>query len=128
MRLHSRAETAEFLETRAAQMRAEPEPAERALFDLLDPMGNWEFQVPIWGETKNGGEYAYIADAFYRKLKLIVEVDGGSHRKKTGRDRRRDTLLATAGVTTLRLSNREVLRAPESAKAKVVSAMGRLGG
>lgn len=106
------AERAEFVETRAEQMRIDPTVAESKLKELLGPLG-FKFQVPIHGKTKNGGAWSYILDAYHRGLKLCVEADGGVHKKQKGRDRRRDVRLFGEGIHTLRLSNREVLKASE---------------
>lgn len=127
MRKHSEAEVAEFCAERAGEMRAEPTPAEARAWEFLKPMG-FERQFPLEGLTKNFGVWFYILDFVHRELKLVVEIDGGVHKRTRGRDRRRDTRLASEGITTLRLSNREVLRDAGSAKAKVEKAMERLGG
>jgi very-short-patch-repair endonuclease len=100
----------------ALQMTENPTPAEEALWTVLEPLG-FKRQVVIVGYTKNGGEWQYIAD--FAKLDLmdgivvgglIVEADGGIHRKRKGRDRRRGSRLAGEGIKTIRFTNREVLR------------------
>lgn len=107
-------EVSAFLAANAERMRLAPEPAEAVLWEHLRPLG-FRRQEPIHGKTKNGGDWRYVLDFvkisrwFEGGLGLCVEVDGSSHRKKKGRDRRRDTRLATIGIKTLRFSNREVL-------------------
>ena len=49
-----------------------------------------------------------IVDFISRKLKLIIEVDGGSHDFKVDADKYRDDKLAKYGYTVLRVSERDV--------------------
>jgi len=50
----------------------------------------------------------YIVDFISRKLKLIIEVDGYSHRFKHKEDKIRDKKLEELGYITVRFSEREV--------------------
>jgi very-short-patch-repair endonuclease len=50
----------------------------------------------------------YIADFICRKLRLIIEVDGYSHRFKVKEDKERDRELSDLGYTTVRFSEKEV--------------------
>lgn len=50
----------------------------------------------------------YIVDFISRKLKLIIEVDGYSHKFKYEEDKVRDKRLEEFGYTTVRFSEREV--------------------
>ena len=45
-----------------------------------------------------------------KELKLIVEVDGYSHKFKTEADKKRDLDLAECGFTVLRFSDEEVIK------------------
>jgi very-short-patch-repair endonuclease len=101
-------DTAAFLSGNAERMRWAPEPAERKLWIHLEPLG-FEQQVEIVATTKNGGEYPRIMDFFHKRAMLCVECDGGYHARQRGRDRRRDTRLATSGIKTLRFTNRRCL-------------------
>lgn len=51
----------------------------------------------------------YIADFLSKELKLIIEVDGGSHIMKGEADKQRDERLLALGFTTLRFTNDEVM-------------------
>lgn len=104
----SREETAQFLAIQAERMRHNPTPAEAKLWEKLKPLG-WKRQYEITGETKNGGRWAYILDFYHPRTRICIEVDGGIHKKHRGRDRRRDTRLATIGIRTLRITNRQVM-------------------
>jgi very-short-patch-repair endonuclease len=108
-------------------MAAEPNKAELALYAIVEPMG-FKRQVTIIGFTKNDGAWSYILDAAWPEdnPRLAVEVDGSSHRTKKGRDRRRDTRVATQGIATLRFTNRQVLNRPDEVRLKVAAAIDRL--
>ena len=98
------------------------------MWEILEPLGFWR-QVPIAGMTKNGGTWDYIADFYCApswSSKIIVEVDGSSHRRKKGHDRRRDTRLATEGIVTIRFTNRQVLNNGDEVRLRVASVMDRL--
>lgn len=99
-----------FVALRANEMRQYPTPAERALRNLLQPLG-FRFQVPMLGRTRNGGEYDYILDAYHEAAKLAIEADGDHHKRRAkGRDRRRSSRLGFAhGIRVLRFSNAEIL-------------------
>jgi len=50
----------------------------------------------------------YIVDFISRKLKLIIEVDGYSHRFKHEEDKIRDKILKKLGYIVVRFSEKEV--------------------
>ena len=50
----------------------------------------------------------YVVDFIARKLKLIVEVDGYSHKFKYAEDKSRDKRLKELGYTTVRFSEKKV--------------------
>ena len=50
----------------------------------------------------------FIADFFCSKLKLIIEVDGDSHRFKITEDVERQNWLENLGLTELRFNDSEV--------------------
>jgi leucyl-tRNA synthetase len=111
-----------FLNARADEMRRNPTSAEARLWAELKPLG-FARQAPICGETKNGLEWFYIADFFECFAGLIVECDGGIHKRQRGRDRRRDTRLATIGIRTIRFANREVLKDMDGVLTKIRAAL-----
>jgi very-short-patch-repair endonuclease len=51
----------------------------------------------------------YIVDFFAPEARLVVEVDGAHHERRRGADKRRDAVLAEAGLTVLRLPAQLVL-------------------
>jgi len=44
-----------------------------------------------------------ITDFFCKKLRLVIEVDGVTHHKKTAEDKSRDEKLKNLGYTTIRI-------------------------
>ncbi len=53
---------------------------------------------------------SYIADFYCPRSKLVIEVDGGQHYSMEGKekDRVREDDMAAAGITVMRISDREV--------------------
>ena len=72
-------------------------------------------QVPLCGR--------YIADFYAAAARLVVEVDGGSHRGRGKADARRDRVLRRAGVRVVRLSAELVLRDVRAAVRLVAEAL-----
>ena len=66
-----------------------------------------------------------IADFYWPKTRLVVEIDGGQHYRAEGKekDRLRDEYMARAGITVLRFSDREVLENLESVLEKLWSGL-----
>ena len=100
-------------------------PAERALWSLLrgQRLGvKFRRQQPLG---------PYIVDFFCEQAGLVVEVDGAPHFPRPDRDRVRDALLRAAGLTVLRVPNREVLehsdRVLDRIRALLPSPSGRGG-
>ena len=60
----------------------------------------------------------YIADFAASSVRLVVEVDGGSHHGRERLDAKRDARLARAGWRVVRVSSEEAL---EEAVAKVAA-------
>ena len=67
----------------------------------------------------------YVADFYYAKTRLVIEIHGGKHYSAEGRekDRLRDEYMARAGITVLRFSDREVLENLESVLEKLWSGL-----
>ena len=107
------AERQAFMSAAAAHMRANMTRAERHLWDVLAVL-DFDPQVTVSGQTKNGGRWNYILDFAWPNNcapVLAVEVDGSSHDKRKGRDRRRtERLRAEYGITVIRFTNNQVLR------------------
>jgi very-short-patch-repair endonuclease len=50
----------------------------------------------------------YIVDFYVPEAKLVIEIDGGNHKKTKGYDRLRDKALRNRGCMVLRFWNREI--------------------
>ena len=53
--------------------------------------------------------YRFIADFYCSELCLVIEVDGGSHNKKKDNDELRDKYFKAFGITTIRVSDKDVI-------------------
>jgi len=67
----------------------------------------------------------YIVDFFAPKTRLVIEVDGSQHMKKSNskRDKDRDTYLAGLGIKVLRFNSREVLKYTDEVVEVIFRAM-----
>ena len=79
--------------------RAAPPPAEAAVLPWMLAQG-FVHQFLLHG---------YIADFAHRDHRLVVELDGGSHRGREGYDGHRDRVLAENGWRTVRFPNAAAL-------------------
>ena len=62
----------------------------------------------------------FIVDFYCPKLLLAIEIDGGSHIKKKGRDENRDKFLKQIGITTIRFTNDEIINDIKLVKKKIL--------
>lgn len=73
---------------------------------------SWPTEVVVRTRMPRGSGYptCYKLDIANRRLKVAIEVDGGSHcsRERQEQDRRKDLFLSGRGWTVLRFSNQEV--------------------
>ena len=107
-----------ILETRARAMRHAMTPGEALLWSRLNAkqLGVvFRRQVPLAGR--------YIADFLAPSIRLIVEVDGGSHIWRGSRDARRDRVLSRLGYRVVRLEDALVRADIEAAVALVRAAL-----
>lgn len=106
------------LAERAQGMRHAPTASEEALWRHLSgrQLGvSFRRQVPLAGR--------YIADFYAAAARLVVEVDGASHRTRATADARGDRVLARLGYRVLRLPAHLVLEQPLAAVARVRAAL-----
>jgi very-short-patch-repair endonuclease len=52
--------------------------------------------------------HKYVVDFYCPKLKLVIEIDGESHREKFARDQTRQKSLEDVGLNVLRFHDRDV--------------------
>lgn len=48
----------------------------------------------------------FIADFYCHRVKLVIEVDGGIHKKQLDYDRERDRIFSSLGLRILRIKNK----------------------
>ena len=95
----------ELLASRAGEMKHSPTRSEAALWRWLSgrKLGeSFKRQVPVDGR--------YIVDFLAARCRLVVEVDGAYHTRRSAADGRRDRALERLGYRVLRLSDELVLR------------------
>lgn len=61
----------------------------------------------------------YIADAVMVGPKIVIEVDGPHHDKRTAYDAHRDSVMRRAGYKVFRINYRDLIRHPGKAFAKL---------
>jgi len=66
----------------------------------------------------------FIADFACAEARLVVELDGGQHARRTSRDVRRDRVLRGLGFRVLRFWNGDVLRNPAAVLQAIADAVG----
>lgn len=64
-------------------------------------------QHPIFFDIL-GKETFYIADFFCYEEKLVVEIDGGYHKRRKDHDALRTSIMKVLGINVIRFHNREV--------------------
>lgn len=100
-------------------MRAFPSPPEELLGAALTnrKLGvSFRRQVPLAG---------YICDFFCASRRLVVEVDGGHHKRRVAADARRDEVLRRLGYRVLRIEARSVMQDARSALCLIELALRR---
>jgi very-short-patch-repair endonuclease len=93
----------------ALGLRRNPTAAEHALLVAIAGMPI-EKRFTIYAQKIIGG---YIVDVYIPAGKLVVEVDGGYHKRRTVYDSRRTAALIKYGYRVLRLTNERVFSDPE---------------
>lgn len=110
------------LDARAQAMRSAPTLPEAVLWRAINAgkLGVcFRRQVPLAGR--------YIADFLAPRARLIVEVDGAQHARRTRADARRDRALARLGYRTVRIPAQLVLSDLAAAVGYVREALSRGG-
>jgi very-short-patch-repair endonuclease len=79
-----------------------------------------EAQVPLHDER---GSFLGRPDLLYRKHRLAIEYDGGTHRDRMVADDRRQNLLQGAGFRILRYTAADLHQAPDSVVRQVAGAL-----
>ena len=70
-------------------------------------------QHPIFHDIVGNEIFFYIPDFYCAEEKLAVELDGGIHVKRKGKDRQRDEILESKGIRVIRIKNEELANLPK---------------
>ena len=106
-----------LLEERAHSMRHQPTESEAKLWEALR---GGQLGVHFKRQVRIG---RFIADFVAPAVKVVVEVDGGSHRGRGAPDARRDRNLARLGYRVLRIDAELVRTNVAEAVARIVAAL-----
>jgi very-short-patch-repair endonuclease len=98
---------------KARDMRKAPTPAEKKLYQRLKAACQYRVrrQVCMLG---------YIADFYIAAAKLVIECDGNYHKSRAEQDAHRDSVLASHGIQTIRVSNAYVLQEADRVVAHLI--------
>jgi very-short-patch-repair endonuclease len=113
------AHQAQLLEDRARAMRFAPTRGEEWVWRRLSGSKTgfaFRRQVVIAN---------FIVDFACPKVRLVVEIDGGSHEGRQRRDAARDHALAALGWRVLRVADQDVFADLDAVVARVVAAAKR---
>ena len=101
------------------RMRQKPTAGEQAGWALLH---QWKLASRFTRQKYIGG---FLAD-FYSPYtpSTVIEVDGKSHQGREDYDRERDEIFRQKGITTVRVTNEEVLHHPDVARARIFACLG----
>ena len=107
-----------LIDLHARQMRSRPTASEARLFQAI---GARKMGVSFRRQVVLG---RFIADFVAPAVRLIVEVDGGHHARRSAADARRDRALARMGYRVLRLPAELIENQLGEALARVRDAIG----
>lgn len=103
----------------AAKLRANPTKAEEVLWKAIQNIAwpgkvRWRFQAVLAG---------FIPDFFEPETKIVLEVDGSVHRKRSVKaaDRRKNRVLEQHGFAVIRFTNAAVLKNPEKVLSTILT-------
>ena len=93
---------------RAKELRKSMTQAERKIW--CEVFRNNQFEELRW--LRQRPIASFIVDFYCAELKLVVEIDGGSHFTQAGKvyDKERTKILEGYGLTVIRFTNEEILK------------------
>src|SRR5689334_12510736 len=103
---------------RVREMRKNPTPAEKTLWELLRSrqLRRFKFrrQHPIG---------PFVTDFCCPQKRLVIELDGAHHRVQSDEDAKRTAFLKEQGFTVVRFWNQEIERSPLEVLEKILAAL-----
>ncbi|HKJ45558.1 MAG TPA: endonuclease domain-containing protein [Balneolales bacterium] len=119
----------ESIRNLARDLRKNPTLEEIVIWDLLRKrrMNGYKFlrQYPIVYKQEQTKYVFFIADFYGAQKKLVIELDGGYHRKQEYYDNQRDLVLEKMEINTIRIKNEE-LDDLEFVKRYIINALERV--
>jgi len=119
----------ESIRNLARDLRKNPTLEEIVIWDLLRKrrMNGYKFlrQYPIVYKQEQTKYLFFIADFYCAQKKLVIELDGGYHRKQKYYDNQRDLVLEKMEINTIRIKNEE-LDDLEFVKRNIINALERV--
>jgi very-short-patch-repair endonuclease len=107
------------LQERAWQMRENPTPAEKALWERIRRNALGQKFRPQHVIDR------YIVDFFCFSARLVVEIDGPIHEGQLEDDRNRDAVLQNLGYRVIRYTNNQVLSEIDEVLENLVTHLGK---
>ncbi|OGX01626.1 MAG: hypothetical protein A3J12_11410, partial [Omnitrophica bacterium RIFCSPLOWO2_02_FULL_44_11] len=101
---------------KARELRNKQTPAETILWEML--RGRQFMGLKFRRQHQIGD---YVADFYCHEHQLVIELDGGIHKEKIKKDKKRDEYLCSMGFTVLRFPNNQVLEDPQSVLEQIVA-------
>ena len=71
--------------------------------------------------------YPFVVDFICLEKKLVVEVDGGQHAKRSCYDEKRTLFLQSKGYTVLRFWNNEIFKETEAVLSEILHNLNKDG-
>ena len=100
----------------AKKLRRNQTRAERAFYNIAKEIKE-ETGIHFWSQSVMLG---WIVDFWFPRAKVIVEIDGPSHKLQEASDAYRDSVIEDeVGAITLRFTNKEVLTNSAIVKSKL---------
>jgi very-short-patch-repair endonuclease len=101
----------EIAKVTCRELRKRSTNAERILWKYVrgEKLSGCKFyrQYPIFYDV-TGKESFFVADFYYHKGKLVIELDGSIHNYKVVNDKAREGILNSLGIKVIRFKNDEV--------------------
>ncbi|MCP4135417.1 MAG: endonuclease domain-containing protein [bacterium] len=101
--MHPGVKTPRYVVELARDMRKNPTPAEKKLWEALK-----EGQIEGYKFRSQHPIFRYILDFYCDERSLAIEVDGPIHDNTIEYDQEKDKFIAALGIRTIRFKNKEV--------------------
>lgn len=97
-------QTPDYIIKLAQQMRRNMTRCEKILWDRIK-----EKKLDGYKFRRQHPVHRYILDFYCHEKRFAIEVDGDIHKERKDYDEYRDLFLQSAGIRTVRVTNKEIL-------------------